>query len=174
MINELIMLPIKYPSKLAARGFAYMGGLYYMEFEFIKSANYFPQHLYILSEDIKENNDLCLCLDEIRSNTLPENKNNQISPFVSWLTTNNCNGCRKIIASTDPSLKLPVIPKSFIEYFISEWNIGNKIEKVNVVYDLFWNNRRFKHQPFPDEFATEKDRVYELKINPDNTITINI
>ena len=43
--------------------------------------------------------------------------------------------CKKIIASTDPSLGLPQPSTSFIEKYISEYNKGNIIEKVNVEYD---------------------------------------
>jgi len=45
---------------------------------------------------------------------------------------------------------------------------------VEVEYDLFWNNRKYKEQPFPDEYAIEKDRVYKLKLNSNNEISIKL
>jgi hypothetical protein len=165
MINELIMLPI---NRKPVGGDIVLnittGGLFIISESTIYAwdnlDHLIPQHLYIISDDIKKDGDLCL--DEIRCNSLPENKNNQVSPFVEWQTTNNCGGSRKIIATTDPSLKLPQIPKSFIEYFIAEWNKGNKIDKVDV------------------EYKSGRLRSYGRGFTPssilinNNTITINI
>ena len=177
MINELIMLPTKYPSKLAARGFAYLGGLHYMELEFIKSPNYFPQYLYILTNaEIKEG-DWCMIKDEpqqvksFNASVLPELKhkygdtlctcyNIQIGYYECF--PESLIG-KKIIATTDPSLNLPEIPKSFIEYFIAEWNKGNKIEKVEVEY------KSGRLRSYGRGFTPSS-----ILINPDNTITINI
>lgn len=193
MINNLIMLPINRKPVGGDIILNSTNNVLFIISEFTihvwdNCDHLIPQQLYILANaDIKEG-DWCMIKDEpqqvisFNASVLPELKNKygdtlctcyniQIGHYECF--PESLIG-KKIIASTDPLLKLPQIPKSFIKYFISEWNKGNKIEKVNVVYDLFWNNRRFKHQPFPDEFATEKDRVYELKVNPDNIITINI
>lgn len=83
----------------------------------------------------------------------------------------------KIIATSNPSLgkyiegtnslrgefigvQLPQIPKTFILHYISEFNKGNKIEKVEVGYDL--------------DMSLEEDAINfpNLKINLDNTINI--
>ena len=58
------------------------------------------------------------------------------------------DNCKKIIATTDTSLiinkgksgipwdeYLPQIPKQFIEYYISEYNAGRKIEQVDVEFE---------------------------------------
>lgn len=141
-----------------------------------------PQHLYITSsEEIKEG-DWCINIKLDPTKSRPFIKDFKYDSQDVWY--------RKIIATTDPDLKvyagydedisgmgiyisLSQIPQSFTEEFISEYNKGNIITKVMVEYDLFWNNSKFKEQPFPDEFATEKDRIYKLKINKDNTISIS-
>lgn len=45
-----------------------------------------------------------LCLNEVRDNALPENKNNQVPIYYQWATNNDCNGCRKIIETNNPKL----------------------------------------------------------------------
>jgi len=101
---------------------------------------------------------------EIRENNLPH------SWFENLWDKENYY---KVIASTKTSLDLSQPSEGFINKYIEKCNKGEEIKEVDVEYDLFWNNKRFKHQPFPDEFATEKDRVYDLKVNSkDNTITI--
>ncbi len=45
-----------------------------------------------------------LCLEEVRDNALPENKNRQVSVYYQWAVGNNCNGCRKILETTNPKL----------------------------------------------------------------------
>ena len=45
-----------------------------------------------------------LCLDEVRDNALRENKNMQVPVYYQWAFGNNCNGCRKILETTNPKL----------------------------------------------------------------------
>lgn len=110
--------------------------------------DYFPQHLYILSdEEIKEGD--CWAI----------NKNNDTLYFLdsmgvydSWL---------KVIASTDPSLNLPIPSQSFIEEYTSEYTKGNKIEEVLVEFEAY------------DGYPPVSFMPDTLKVNPkDNTITI--
>jgi len=44
-----------------------------------------------------------------------------------------CRYCKKIIASTDNNIPLYKISESFIQYFITSFNIGNLINSVNVL-----------------------------------------
>lgn len=89
---------------------------------------YQPQHLYVLSDEEKKENDWVFHIanKQIFKYTKGENK--------YW---------KKIIATTDSSLKigdntgksgdgisLPKIPQSFIEDFIIEYNKGNEVKKV--------------------------------------------
>ena len=54
------------------------------------------------------------------------------SKVVQAINTKYHKTTKKIIATTDTSLNLSQIPKQFIEYYISEYNAGRKIEKVDV------------------------------------------
>jgi hypothetical protein len=120
------------------------------------------QHLYILSDDeIKE----CDWISDGRS---------------VWhipVTLDGYINLYKIIATTDSSLspylgndmhageeltiKLPSIPQSFIDKYVSEYNKGNKIKEVMVEYI---NNY--------DDVEILSD-FEEPKLNPDNTINIS-
>jgi hypothetical protein len=143
----------------------------------------FNQHLYIKSDDVIKEGDwylmwlinkyeLMQCRDEHkadRCNNHPAIKNN----------------CKKIIATTDSSLKecinkcindwatdedntyilLSQIPQSFIEHYITEYNKGNVITKVMIEYEEYdvLNERDADGYPIQN---------YKLLINPDNTINI--
>lgn len=52
----------------------------------------------------------------------------------------------------------------YIQQFIEQYNTG-KVEDIEIKMELFWNNGgKFGIQPFPNEIATEKDRVYLPKL----------
>lgn len=89
----------------------------------------YHQHLYLISDEEKKDETQCICVDKVRSNSQSENKNSQVSPFVNWLRTNVCESCKKIEATTDPSLELPLIPQSFVDEWIEK---KGKIEYVYV------------------------------------------
>ncbi len=126
--------------------------------------NQSPQHIYLLSEEKIEVGDWYYCSDDSFGG-LGQHTNQ----------SHRCSNCKKIIASTDKSLMitdyvdcdypLPYIPQSFIEYFITEFNKGHIIDKVNVEYEGFGGKRyNIKGNPYRNG--------YKLKINPDNTINI--
>ena len=95
-------------------------------------------HLYILSdEEIKEGD------WRIETNINSPNYN---KPFIahneenyinSVRACNNYQSIKKIIASTDKSLNLPEPSPSFIHKYIEEWNKGNRISEVNVLYEEY-------------------------------------
>lgn len=154
---------------------------------------YYPQHLYILSDDeIKENN---WCIEQ-ETNSLFQAQEFTTSGLVrSKKNTYILKDCKKVIATTDTSLlicngviregescnknnnckypncKIPKIPKEFIYHFIEEYNKSNIVTDVMVEYET--------KQHFELDKTKRKDPLngvwYEnsLKINPkDNTITI--
>lgn len=100
------------------------------------------------------------------------------------------NNAKKIIASTDPSIKFPTpdsldlypfsytqkkYPQTFIDYFISEYNKENKIEKVEVEYEKLASYGRVLLPCSPHNTKENSDMsIYKdyIKINPDNTINI--
>ena len=112
------------------------------------------QHLYILSDEKIKEGDWCLNLDT-----------NDIFKLGKY----GVNNAKKIIATTDTSLGLPLIPESFIKYYISEYNKGNIITDVEVEYEdngeEGWIGDDYNGEPFWNE-------KLELKVNPDNTINI--
>lgn len=132
------------------------------------------QHLYILSdEEIPYNpnggtNGIFLCLHELDH---PED--------VIVRNVGNCTGCRTILATTDTSLGLPQIPQDFIQYYIEQYNKGNKIEEVMIEYEenliptLYegreWNDNKASNPNGERSFYMKSE--YTLKI-PNNIISI--
>lgn len=124
------------------------------------------QHLYILSDDKIEESDWKYCF------------NTQQVLQAHKLDKNNiCKDCKKIIATTDKSLRyksnsngttklpldfnIPQIPNQFIELFITEYNKGNIITEVEVEY--------LKPTHYDGEYFKDK-----LLLNQDNTINISL
>ncbi len=146
--HELIMLP-------SSKGNLYKvpnhKGLFIMTETETNNTTY-TQHLYILSDDEIKERDWCY------NSKLPS----KIYQFGKGIADKES---KKIIATTDSSLNLPLISSvdskvffSFIHYFISEYNKGNIITEVKVEYE----------EPI-HLFSTPK-----LKINQDNTINISL
>lgn len=154
---------------------------------YLKSAGVKTFHLYFLSdEEIKEGDWYIADNTVFRADT-KFRENNRNNP-------NGNNGSKKIIATTDSSLRyitgvsnttinmgdgdeyipstkpLPQPSQSFLEVFVTEYNKGNQIKEVLVEYE---------HEGYKDWFGYNETELpiwvpnYELKINPkDNTITI--
>ena len=107
--------------------------------------------------------------------------------------------CEKIIATTDPTLLLkltdksldgikynhlpiyiPSISKSFIEYFIEEYNQGRVIKEVEVELIKYWVNSKneigenFTDIALYEESINDFDAIlnYTLKLNQQNEISI--
>ena len=135
------------------------------------------QHLYILSDDeIKENNTHFYN---------PHSGQLHISGNHTDYEAINKNGCKKIIATTDSSLRtikceclattfegcsqcieiLPQPSQQFIEKYIEEYNKGNIITDVLVECEQ-------KSKGFVNALKGNYNYENILKINPDNTITI--
>jgi len=132
------------------------------------------QHLYILSNDeIKEGVDYYY---DSHNNLILKSSSNSDHKVYKY---------KKVCATTDSSLKLnsvkipvssdftleqisenmpclPQIPKSFIEYFISEFNKGNLISKVLVEVEKKFDYSISYTVPFK----------HEIKLNQNNEISI--
>lgn len=144
-------------------------------------------HLYFLShEEIKEG-DWCI----LRSRELAKCTKVGVGGFRYFDDASQCYGgndmylAKKIIATTDSELHpnmvtdtlfgitstwqqeagLPRPSNSFIEKFVTEWNKGNKIEKVLVEFQLV---TKFVGLEYYDSMNPQ----YELKIASYNTIAI--
>lgn len=130
-----------------------------------KSLQYFPntywsngdlskRHLYFLSNEEIKDGDWYL---NIVSNEIVN---------VDFNIDYEQNHCKKIIATTDISLRLPQPSKEFIQAYTKAYNEGNPIKWVNVEVE---------------EYATETDYklgidcstpLFRLKLNSSNEITI--
>lgn len=118
------------------------------------------QHLYIVSnEEIKEG-DWYIC----RENNYKPVKNTSHNFKYDDLTN-----CRKVIASTDPSLSLPQPSQSFITKYIEEYNKGNIIEDVMVeyediegdIYKCMWT----RQYGDPDYMVVGKNNITRIEYN---------
>lgn len=185
---QVVMLPTKNASRLHRDGAGYF---YYKDHPTLSLMTE-AQHLYFLSdEEIKEG-------DWVIDPKL--NKPVKVTSMF-WVSsyTHPHYGCalKKIIATTDSELGIvkyteggnvinggQPIPlsrpsNSFIEKFVSEWNKGNKIDKVlvefdkkeecNCYYTKFCQSTTLNDNTYCRDW--EKER-YKLKVAPDNTITI--
>lgn len=145
------------------------------------------QHLYIISDDeIKED-------DWVYENNLNQetqiyqvyNRNNELGFFRFrnvWIPLNKQNLAKKIIATTDTSLKIPrkdshpnsiwkldgaLLPQpsqQFIEKYIEEYNKGQQITECLVEYEDIYPEH-FTYNP-------SENIITRLKVDKNNTITI--
>ncbi len=108
-------------------------------------------------EPIKDG-DWVFCLSTYYNNSKhpPEQ---YINPIRKWIETDNCKSCRKIIATTDPKLKLKVV----------DYN-ARKQPKYNPITEEFSGKDRYKHisipqlqQSFLKEFVANPDREWEVE-----------
>lgn len=124
--------------------------------------DFINQHLYIINDDKIQEDDWVT--------------NGKVI-FQRKSTVGLSENCKKIIATTDTSLKLislshlgenwldvpsPQPSKKWIEHYISKYNKGVILSDVLVEYELI---------PF-SKLAPNRERDSSLKINPDNTINI--
>jgi len=123
----------------------------YITQEYLCNVHSSSHHLYFLS-DSEESNEPCWHYNV-------QTKNVQFNESSSWN--------RKIIATTNPELNLPIPSKEFIDVFISEYNKGCPIESCIVEYEEFItvNYGMVDHMEQP---PTD----WRLKTDKQNTITI--
>ena len=132
-----------------------------------------PQHLYILSDDEIKKGDYSQTFKAV------PNREMVIHHCIDNGDVESANSleCPKVIASTDTSLHaikfrgtkleapskclrgIAVIPQSFIDLYVSEYNKGNKIEEVMVEH-------------FRPNEAYQISEHWSIKVNSDNTINI--
>jgi len=111
-----------------------------------------PQHLYILSDDEVKEGDICVCLSEL------EYPNEAI---VQRGRLDTCTSCRKIIASTDPSLNLLPISQEFLKQYVQ----AEGIDKVLVQQDEFWENYSYGQNEYSYEPSTTQGFI-DLRLMP--------
>lgn len=93
----------------------------YLTQSYLKSIQETSKHLYILSDDTIQEGDYVI--DSMGEVFGPYEKGDIIGKEA-----------KKIIATTDISLRLPRIPQSFINEYIIKYNKGDQVKKVMVQY----------------------------------------
>ena len=110
----------------------------YFSNEYWSNSDLTKRHLYIFSDEEIKEGDWCI---ETNINSPNYNKpfiaHNEENYINSVRACNNYQSIKKIIASTDRSLNLPEPSSSFIHKYIEEWNKGNRISEVNVLYEEY-------------------------------------
>lgn len=146
------------------------------------------RELYITDDsEIKEND----WVIKLNSNTLFQCSN---SPFLNtkWLNSEDVKDCKKVIATTDKALKLislshlgegwkdislSQIPTQYIQHYISEYNKGNQLKTVDVLFECLISTRNVEID-FSDlgigynTLTHPVCREERLKLNSNNEITI--
>jgi hypothetical protein len=170
--RKMVMLPTNEKASIGELGYIdfYKSVSILTEAKLLQGGNWLKQHLYILSdEEIKEDD---WFYDEFGvTSKIFQRKNSNIYSLP--------NNVKKIIATTDKSLKIADFPElkntayrslpqpsqQFIEVYIKAYNGGNPITEVLAEYEIDIrksSDPNFDLEPFD-----------KLKINPkDNTITI--
>lgn len=148
------------------------------------------QHLYFLSDEEIKDGDWFI-YDNTLYNRVKKSLTPSVTVFIELYPHLDLlerfrevyiSDCKKIIATTDTSLLkdfnkegddgfdlFPQPSKKWLEHFITEYNKGNKLEKVMVEYDVTHISGAFD---IDDMFEFGGYDIERLKINSDNTINI--
>lgn len=147
---------------------------------------YTPQNLYVLSDEPPKDGDWVCCLSETDPTVLNWKINQCIFQYKS---TDTCRNDKKIIATTDTSLThfvrhsdcnglgcdgclkhpLPMLKLPFILKYSVDFNLGIKVNEVNVEYEDVFND--VANECFEDIIPP---KVWKLKVNSENLINIEI
>jgi hypothetical protein len=137
------------------------------------------QHLYFVSdEEIKEQDKV-----EFEENILTVTTCDKNIVYAHYKNGNGIgvhkDNFKKVVAASDETLsvvkekagdnvwtqQLLQIPQQFIEYFIEEYNKGNKISKVLVEVEIYYTSALL---------PSEKYKAYRIKLNENNEVSVLI
>lgn len=196
--HQAIMLPTENKSNLILNeSLNILGDNNYFNEVAVQSNSYINYYnLYIVSDEEIKEGDWCIDIIGVPLGAKPKIRKATKDFAKDSLNTNDA---KKIIATTDTSLKtepfmgfeentgkditnyLPQIPQDFIKYYIKEYNKGNIITKANVEYykTIVDKNTNSEIHHFGYEFddAVESGHIipiekYQLRTTTDNTISI--
>jgi len=119
------------------------------------------KHLYIISDAEIQKGDWIYNETTNRIHQVIVAEKNAVYCKADFKFSKQYNNYHKIIATTDPSHKLPLIPQSFIK----EYTENNNIDEILVEYD------EYKDISVIPEYSEVID--YTLKVNSNNEITIH-
>jgi hypothetical protein len=133
------------------------------------NTNWKPQHLYLISNEEIKDGDYCVCVKKfgVLFTDGTEHKFNQLIKVEheAYYQVNKTD-YKKVIATTDTTLNLPLIPQSFIEKYVE---VNDKIDEVMVETELIESDK-FWFKQFPDSVH---DKHYKVKTRKDNTVIIS-
>jgi hypothetical protein len=106
-----------------------------------------PQHLYILSDEWVNKGDYFYGTNKLLGEGIFQCDKGLTDDGYPISGQNYFTDCKKVIASTNTNLMvgfkdgsgfytMPLIPQSFIDKYVSEYNKGHKIEEVLVEYEM--------------------------------------
>jgi hypothetical protein len=145
----------------------YLNGYPNPEYNGYSEEYWHPQHLYFTSNEVIKEGDWVFCYS-IHMNNPSHPPDRYINPIRKW-NSGNCTACKKIIASTDPSLGLPAIPTIWIKdvFVSSNGSIKEvKLEKVENIMDgvLSVIGKGIRNPPAQSE--------YKLKLTEANEVVV--
>ncbi len=121
------------------------------------------QNLYIVSDEKVKEGDYC------KSNPFPICGNTGILHCSgSGVKQANIDNCKKIIATTDKTLGLPIIPDQFLTDYIKSYNEGKQITEV----ELEMIELKSTHGSTRLELENNLILIDKIKTRPDNTVII--
>ena len=146
--------------------------LYYDDGHLDLDGEVFSQHLYVVCDKFKEgDNIVCVENGEI-SKRMNINKKGRTGTCV-FTNSNDGSIWVKIIATTDKSLNLPLIPESFIPIYIKAHN--NSQHKAGTFQGFLNNPITEVDLEYEDVVANNPNIEYDyqgIKINPNNEVII--
>ncbi len=165
-IFKVVMLPTESASKV----FKSAEGLLCHEdnYNFVSNPDV-NQHLYILSDDkIIKVGDYFLCGKKISECEFSGNTDMKDVDGVYY----GKDGCKKVISSTNKSLKSPLIPDSFLPRFVKAYNEGQTITEVDVEVQQLCCQTGFPCG-MPCNGDCDKKCIYKIDTNSNNEIIIH-
>ncbi len=151
----------------------------------VETTNYNPsgrltKHLYIVNDDEAKEDDYIITTSNARSSILNRVKTiSTVNNIKSIVTYDNeilpIELNKKVIATTDKSLKLPTVSDAFIAYYIEKYNNQKPITDVLVEYEndilkIHSNNSIFAKNP-KDSWSREEIEVLLFKYAEENALT---
>jgi|SRR6185437_8176037 len=135
-----------------------------------------PQHLYFISNDEIKEGDWYIVYDAVNRPFETKKADSTISnefliePFKKY--------CFKVIVSTDMSLKLPLIPVSFVEKYVERYNISTlkdkEIKEVMIeMEDIVEIPKELITQAVYKPAPTIENIVWKPKTRKDNTVIVS-
>lgn len=136
------------------------------------------QHLYIIANEEIEFGDYHIAThllnesEALRSKALAFTDQEQLDA-INAMGGYDKSGARKVIASTDKSLGLPLIPESFVLAYIKAYNNHKPITEVNLEMYRRGRNSDGIDADLTGGLIIHKEDYWVLRVREDNTVIIH-